>query len=88
MAVLLLTIFYAGYAFGVVFIICELGQRLTDAFEEINDEIDRFEWYLFPSEIQRMLPTIMISAQQPVVLECFGSIAGSRETFKRVSLIK
>lgn len=82
---LLLTIFFTCYAFGVVVAICELGQRLTNAFEEINDEIWQMDWYLFPSQIQRMLPTIMNLTQKKVAFKCFGSIAGSRETFKKVS---
>lgn len=85
MAVLLLTVFYAFYAFGVVLIICELGQRLTHEFERIDDEIDQFDWYLFPPQIQRLLPIIMIASRQEVFLECFGSITGTRETFKKVS---
>lgn len=64
--------------------ICELGQRLTDAFAQIADEIENFEWYLFSHEIQRMLPIILIAAQQPIELECFGAVSGIRDTFKRV----
>lgn len=84
MSVLFLTIFYACYAFGVVFITCELGQRMADAFSEIDDEIDRLDWHLFPPEIQQLMPTIMMATQQEVLLECFGSINGTRETFKNV----
>lgn len=75
---------YAVYAFGIIFLTCELGQRLTNAFEQIQDEIKKFEWYLFSSEIQQMLPTILIVSQQSIELECFGSISGLRETFKKV----
>lgn len=77
--------FYASYAFGIILVICELGQRLTDAFGQIADEVKHFDWYLFPYEIQRILSFILINAQQPVELECFGSVTGIRETFKKVS---
>lgn len=83
--ILLVTISYASYAFGVVLLICELGQRLTDAFDELCDTIEGFDWYLFPIDIQRMVPTLLIAAQKQVVLVCFGSISGTRDTFKRVS---
>lgn len=85
MLVLLVTIFYAIYAFGVVFTVCELFQRLTDGFDEINDVIDQLKWYQFPDEIQKMLPTLLIIVQKPVVIKCFGSISCCRETFKEVS---
>lgn len=47
--------------------------------------IDALDWYIFPIEMQKMLPTILIEAQQLVALECFGSILCSREVFKQVS---
>lgn len=82
---LLVAICFATYAFVAVFIICDLGQRLTDAFEEDRDELLTFDWYLFPLEIRRLLPNILIGTQQPVVLDCFGSICVLRSTFNEVS---
>lgn len=79
-------IFYASYAFGVVLFMCELGQRLGCAFEQVGDEIESFEWNLFSREIQKKLPLIFMVAQEPVLLECFGSTSGNRDTFKKVSL--
>lgn len=87
MELLLLTIFFACYAFGSVMVFCELGQRLTDEFEKIDDKVNEFDWYLFPPQIQRMLPIIMMGTQGEVELECFGSISGTRETFKKVSYV-
>lgn len=67
---------------------CEFGQQFSDAFEEVNDKIEAFDWYLFPSELQRMLPMIMVVAQQPVELKCFGSISAVREISKKVGINK
>lgn len=64
----------------------ELGQRLTNAFDEIGYSLEQFDWYLFPMEFKRILPMIMVIAQQPVELECFGSIKCSRIVFKKVSI--
>lgn len=71
-------------ATALVFIACELGQRLGDALEEIDTTVERFDWYLFPIEIKRMLPMIIANAQNAVKLECFGSIHCTRELFKNV----
>ena len=76
------------YAFGVVFIACELGQRVNLAFVECSDMIDQFDWYLFPAEIQRLLPIILNFTQQPVEIKCFGSTTLDRETFKYVRITK
>lgn len=47
LAIQFVTIFYVTYAIGIVLIICELGQRLKDAFGEIEIVIKGFEWNLF-----------------------------------------
>lgn len=85
---LLLLISNGLIAFATVFIACELGQRMTDAFDEIDSTICQFEWYLFPIEIKQILPTIIAIAREPVEVECFGSIACTREVFKNVSILK
>lgn len=82
----LLLIFCGIIALITVFIACELSQRLDHAFEKINFTIDQFDWYLFPALIQRMIPTVSVVAQQPVSMECFGSIKCTRETFKKVGI--
>lgn len=81
---LLLTILDGIIALITVFIACELGQRMNDAFDRIGFTIERSNWYLFPIEVKRMLPMIMSIAQQPVELECFGSITCTREVFRKV----
>lgn len=81
---LLLLILTGFFSFVLVFIVCELGQSMCNAFDEINVTINQFEWYLFSTEIQRMLPMITANAQQPVLVECFGSIACTRDAFKNV----
>lgn len=75
------------YAVILKFIACEIGERLSGAFSEINDVICRFDWYLFPAEVQRILPIVMVSAQHPVDFVCFGSITANWEFFKKVSTI-
>lgn len=70
--------------FFAVIVACEFGQRLTNAFNEINDLIDQFQWYRFPSNMQRILPIALIIAQKPVSIEFFGSFSCSRELFRKV----
>lgn len=69
----------------VVFVGCELGQRLSNAFEEIIDEFEKFHWYLFPIGINRSLPMLMSEAQAPVEMEVFGSITCCRPVMNFVS---
>lgn len=81
-------VFYASYAFGIMMFICELGQRLSDAFEEIGVVIESFQWNLFSLQMRKLLPIILIVEQQTIDLEFFGSISGTRETFKKVKSTK
>lgn len=82
--VLLKTFVEAFYAFCSVFLVSELGERLTIAYDEIPQVIEQFDCYLFPIEVQRRLPVLMLNAQQSVTLQCFGSTSTNREAFKKV----
>lgn len=79
-----ITITDACNTLGAVFMITELGQRTTNVFSEIDDMICQWDWYSFPIELKRMLPTFLNVAQHPVEIPCFGSSTCSRETFKKV----
>lgn len=74
--------------FSAVFISCELGQRISNEFSDINDLIDQFHSYRFTIEMKRILPMALIIAQKPVSIGCFGSSLCCRETFKRVCVCK
>lgn len=71
-------------SFGLVFIACELCERVSEAFERIEDVMDQLNWYGSPTEIKRILPMIIVNTQEPVSIECFGSISCSRMVFQKV----
>lgn len=79
-----LPIALAGWSFCTILLICELGERLTTKFDEIDLEICFWNWYLFPNEIQRMLPIIIVGTQEPVVGAGFGNVSCTRAAFQRV----
>lgn len=84
LSVMFILIGQVCYAFGATFISCELGQRTNNGYCDIDAIMGQFDWYLYPNEIQRILPAIIANSQQPVYIKCFGSISCSRETFKKV----
>lgn len=58
---------------------------MSGAYSEIDYEINQLDWYLFPFEVWKILPIIMMNAQKPVKFECFGNtILCDRESFKNV----
>lgn len=79
-------LFYGLWVTVVVFLACEIGQRFTNSLEDTGDVINELDLYDFPHEIQRMLPIIIKNAQKPVLIKCFGSIACTRDQFKKVKL--
>ena len=81
---LLLAVFCGFWAVALVFVVCELGQRFSNAFNELDRSISQIDWYLYPYKVQRMLPMIMIYAQRPITLKCLGGLECGRETFERV----
>ena len=72
---LILIMSEAFYGFASVFIACDLCQRVTNEFDQINLRIGQFHWYLFPNELKRILPIMISVAQQPVQLELFKFIS-------------
>lgn len=81
-------VFETIYAFGIVFVVCELSERIITAFNEINDLTDQFDWYLFPIGIKKILPSIILNTQKSVTIDYFGSLSCSREGFKKVKNVK
>lgn len=75
------------WSFTFIFIICEFGENVCSAFDEINILFDEIDWYLFPIEIQRYLPTLFLVSQQPVLIQGYGNILFNRYAFKKVDSI-
>lgn len=67
-----------------MFVFCDLGERVSDQFSQVDNAIYFCDWYKFPKEMQRMLPIIMISSQEPVTLTGFANLSCTREAFKKV----
>lgn len=82
---MLITMIEVIYAFGILFIACELFQRISLAFDGCNDTISQLKWYLFPVKLQPMMPVIINASQKSIEIKCFGSMACDRESFKYVS---
>lgn len=87
MIVVMESVLYGFGTLGLIFIVCECAQLLTNAFSDINATVSRFDWYLYPIEIQKLLVQITMYAQKPVVIAFFGSIECSREQFRKVNPI-
>lgn len=73
------------WAFLSILLICELGDRVINSFRTI-DVYSLCDWHLFPANMRRVLPTVLINIQTAVALEGYGNVRCSRDTCKRVNL--
>lgn len=77
---------FASIIFILIF--CEIGEKVTQMFVEIDREICQIRWFRFPIGVQRYFVTIMSFSQNTVKFDGFGNITGSREVFKQVKKMK
>lgn len=74
-------------AFATAFATCELGQQITNTCaSKIEDVFAQINWYLYPTEVKRILPTAILYIQQPIEIKFFGSLSCSREQYERVRI--
>lgn len=72
------------WSFGIIFCICEFGERLTLQFIAFDRQVWQTKWYSMPTELQRMLLVLIANAQQPAFLKSYGNIECTRDSFKMV----
>lgn len=73
------------YTFGQMFVLCDMGENLTNHFGHISDAIYCADWYMFPKDVQRIMPTVIMAAQRPVILQGFANLKCTRSAFKKVN---
>lgn len=62
------------WTFGAIFIGCELCERVSSGYSEIDDAVNQFDWYLFSPKVKRFLPMVIINTQKPIIFKCFGFV--------------
>lgn len=73
-------------SFVAIFIVCELGERMSNMFKSFNETLYQSNWYEFPIEIRRMFALVLMDAQQTVMIEGFANTLCARKSFKKVIL--
>lgn len=73
------------WSFLFVFFLCEFGEFVSDRFSECYNVIYEYHWYLCTTEVQQLIPIILIGTQYPITIRGFGNISCDRYSFKRVT---
>lgn len=82
MIILLLELFWS---FALILFVCELDERASIAFSEIDHMVGQFNSYHFSHDMKKMLPIVIAMVSTPFGISAFGSVKCSRETFRKVS---
>lgn len=69
-----------------LYLICHLGEIVTNAYFNLNSSIYNVSWYLCPVEIQKCILPMLLAAEQPIYFNSIASLNCSHDTFKRVKL--
>ena len=72
------------WALILLFILCDFGQKLTNQFELLEDEMYNCKWYLFPMKMRLTFAFAMMNVQELATFQGLGNIELSRETSKKV----
>lgn len=63
---------------------CEVGQMVTNQFDEFEVELEKCKWYLFETKFQRNYLIFLSIAEQPTTTYGYGHIECLRASLKKV----
>ena len=69
-------------SFFLMAVLVEFGQKLTNEFENFNNQLNQSDWYRFSNEIQHMLLIVLPNAQNSLTIH--GVMSCTRQSFKKV----
>lgn len=69
-----------------VSLFCLFGQETTENYEDIYRTMcSHLMWYEFPLDIQKLIPLILVNAEEPVYLKGYFALCCTRDFMKSVS---
>lgn len=84
---ILVVLIIAIWVFGLVFFICDLGERITYHHDMFYRELERSEWNMLSTRLQRLYMMFLTDAQQSTYISCYGNVSCTRDTFKTVRIL-
>lgn len=70
-----------------IFLVCEIGERMTKEFSAFNESLILSDWYTYPIGMRRIFALILANAQKPVIVQGFASTFCVREYFRLVIVL-
>lgn len=72
--------------FGLIFLMCEPGERVSTQFQLFDDELVRCNWYKLSIKLRQMYLIFLSDTEQPMNIVSYGGIQCTRETSKNVNI--
>ena len=72
------------WTFALIFLFCVNGERISEQFESLGEEVEQCDWHLLPVNMQRMYLIFLSITQQPIHIRSYAGFICSRDTFKQV----
>lgn len=70
----------------LIYLICHLGQYVTQHYVRLGNEWYAVSWYVLPSNLQKNWTIMIRATQKPIELRAFGSHSLNRETYMQVNV--
>lgn len=74
----------AFWTLVLIFLICEPGEQVFEAFLQFDEELNQCDWSLLSVEMRRMYLIFLLDTVQPINIHCYDGILCTRNTFKTV----
>lgn len=74
----------AFWTFIFLFLVCEPGHQVTEAYAQYEQELVQCNWHLLPTITKRLYLMFLLDAQQPINIQCYGGVLCARDIFKNV----
>lgn len=72
------------WMFGIMFLYCEVGERVTHQFSVFHERLCFSDWFLFPLEMKRMFVIMLSNTHESIIIQGYANTDCTREAFKKV----
>lgn len=67
-----------------VYFLCEIGDNVTQRYENVSRTVYQLNWYMLPLNMQRKLPSILAMTEKNIFIRGFARFHCTRTIFSQV----
>lgn len=70
--------------FTALYLLCHIGDQVTQRFQDVGDAVYQLSWYTLPLDVQQHLPITISLTQKRIFVRGFADTRSTREVFRKV----